>query len=368
MSVEMAIWKMLDGGLERLPFGELERESHLEDVLVDDPSMIGLDILVVGRQVVTPYGRRIDLLGIDEHGTVHVVELKRHRTARDVVAQTLEYAAWASTLGYEDLVALWSRHHDDEGFEHAWADRFGPVPEVFNVDQQLTIVASSLDDTSERIVSHLASRYGVPINAVFFRFFTDGPNRYLARTWLLEPEQVEAASQRASSRRPPQEQWNGRDFFMLLGRAGEPHRWHIARTHGLLNAGGGTRYWGGMRRLTPGKRVFAYVPQKGYLGVGVVTGVLKPARDALVEADGRQVNLLDAPGLPADYIERARSHDDDVTEMVLPLRWLGETRDLSNGVKFEGMYWARGTVTKLADDETVRRVEQALCVPDDWEE
>ncbi len=365
MSVEMAIWKMVDGRLERLPFGELERESHLEDVLVDDPSMIGLDILVVGRQVVTPYRGRIDLLGVDESGNVHVVELKRHHTPRDVVAQTLEYAAWASTLGYDDLVALWSHHHDDEGFEDAWTGRFGPLPEVFNVDQQLTIVASSLDDTSERIVSHLATRYGVPINAVFFRYFTDGENRYLARTWLLEPEQVEAAQQRVSSRRPPQAQWNGRDFFMLLGRADEPHRWHIARTYGLLNAGGGIRYWGGMRRLTPGKRVFAYVPKRGYLGVGLVTGVPKPAREATVEVEGREVNLLDVRGLPADYVERARSHDEDITEMVLPVQWLADTRDLTAGVKFEGMYWNRGTVTKLPDEDTIRHVEQALGVPAD---
>lgn len=99
-----------------------------------------------------------------------------------------------------------------------------------------------------------------------------------------------------SSRCATHAQWNGRDFFMLLGRAGEQHRWHIARNHRLLNAGGGTRYWGGMRRLKPGKRVFAYVPKAGYVGVARVTGVQKPGREATIEIYGREVSLLDVPG------------------------------------------------------------------------
>lgn len=273
----------------------------------------------------------------------------------------------ASTLTYDDLAVLWSDNHDGEAFDEAWADRFGPLPEVFNVDQRLTIVASSLDDTSDRIVTHLANRYGVPINAVFFRYFTDGPNRYLARMWLLEPDRVEAVHNRAASRRTSQSQWNRRDFFMLLGRAGDSYRWRIAREFGLLNAGGGTVYWGGMRRLKPGKRVFAYVRKAGYVGVGVVTGPPQPARDAKVEVDRREQNLLDVPWLPEDFVQRARSHDDEVTEMVVPVQWVGETRDVANPVRFDGMYYARGTVTKLAREDTIRQVEQALAVPPDDE-
>ena len=31
--------------------------------------------------------------------------------------------------------------------------------------------------------------FGVPINAVFFRHFSDDSREYLARTWLLDPQQ-----------------------------------------------------------------------------------------------------------------------------------------------------------------------------------
>ena len=47
-------------------------------------------------------GRRtasyIDLLAIDADGNLHVLELKRDKTPRDVVAQVLDYGSWVTTL------------------------------------------------------------------------------------------------------------------------------------------------------------------------------------------------------------------------------------------------------------------------------
>jgi RecB family endonuclease NucS len=56
----------------------------LEAILEDDPSILGLDVLlVVGRQVITSFGTRADLLAIDSDGTVFIIEVKKARTPRD---------------------------------------------------------------------------------------------------------------------------------------------------------------------------------------------------------------------------------------------------------------------------------------------
>jgi len=117
-------------------------------------------------------------------------------------------------------------------------------------------VASELDATSDRIIEFLAESYDVPINAVFFGHFADGGCEYLARTQLLDPHQVEDEAARPSRRklRP----WNGRDFYVILGRADDgAERWAMASKYGLLNAGGGSWYWKPLRNLVPGNRVFA---------------------------------------------------------------------------------------------------------------
>jgi RecB family endonuclease NucS len=91
--VEFAIWRM-DGIPAKLEPSQLPNESQLEDLLAKDISILGLDLLVVGRQVVTAYGKKIDLLAIDQDGALYVIELKRDKTPREVVAQALDYGSW----------------------------------------------------------------------------------------------------------------------------------------------------------------------------------------------------------------------------------------------------------------------------------
>jgi len=352
----MAIWRMTDTGPQRLPSSPLDLEQRLEDMLAEDPGMTGIDLLVVGRQVRTAYGGYIDLLALDADGRVHVLELKRDRTPRDVVAQTLDYGSWVQGLGLEDLEQMFLDHHDsDTSLGEAFAEQFAsPLPDVVNADQQFTIIASELDPTSDRIVEFLAGSYKVPINAVFFRHFSDQGRDYLARTWLLDPEPIEAGPSGPKTRR-----WNGRDFYTVLGRAGETHRWEVARKYGLLNAGGGSWYWKPLRNLTSGKRVFAYVGGAGYVGIGLVTGEMIPAREAEVEISGDLQPLLDQPEPRAGWWEDAASEHPEVTEMVVPVKWLG-TRSLDEAVWEKGLFASQLTACRLRDENTITKVETAF--------
>ena len=107
MAVEMAIWRMTDDGPRQLVSSPLDSEQRLEDMLAEDPSMSGSNLLVIGRQVQTAFGGIIDRLALDTEGRVHVLELKRDRTPRDVVAQTLDYGSWAKDLSLEELEQIY---------------------------------------------------------------------------------------------------------------------------------------------------------------------------------------------------------------------------------------------------------------------
>ncbi len=350
---------MTEAGPRQLALSPLDLERRLEDMLVDDPGLSGMDLLVLGRQVRTGYGGYIDLLTLDADGRVHVLELKRDRTPRDAVAQALDYGSWVQSLSLDDLEQIYLDHHDgDTDLGAAFAERFdSPLPDIVNAEQQFTIIASQLDPTSDRIVEFLAGSYGVPINAVFFRHFVDENRSYLARTWLLDPEPTEVAAGRPSRRKS--RPWNGRDFYTVLGRAGETHRWAIASKYGFLNAGGGSRYWKPLRNLTPGKRVFAYVAGAGYVGIGHVAGEMTPARDVKVEVGGQLQSLLDQPEPKAAWGENAASDNPELTEMVVPVKWL-VTRPLEEGVWEKGLFASQHIVCKLRDENTIKTVESAF--------
>ncbi len=365
MTLEMAIWRITDAGPVPLRYGSLDLERRLEDMIVLDPSLTGMDLLVVGQQVRTAFGGNIDVVAVDVDAHVHVLELKRGRTPREVVAQVLYYGSWAQTLTLDEISAIFAEENDGT-FAEAFADRFGgPVPDLFNANQQLTIVASELDAASDRIVAYLAEQYSVPLNAVFFRHFVDGSSEYLARTWLIPPEEAESRQTRSRSTTAKVRPWNGRDFYVVLGNLEKGlHRWEAGRTYGFVGAGGGSWYTKPLRNLTPGKRVFAYVGGAGYVGVGEVTGEIVPLRALEVDQEGSTITVVDQPEVSEKMRERAKSDDENVTEYAVPVRWLAQ-RPVSEAVAERGLFASQVTVCKLRDDRTIDVVTSALGLDDD---
>ena len=92
MPIEFGLWR-IDDEYTCVPSGKLDDESRLEELVKNDPNLLGQSILIIGQQVRTASGNRLDLLGMDAEGDLHIIELKRDRTPRDVIAQALDYAS-----------------------------------------------------------------------------------------------------------------------------------------------------------------------------------------------------------------------------------------------------------------------------------
>ena len=105
MPVELGLWR-IDGEVSRLQAVPLDLESRLEEILDRDIAIASTDWMVIGRQVITPQGGRVDLLTIDRDGNLVVLELKRNQMPRDVVTQVLDYGSWVSTLRAEDVAPI----------------------------------------------------------------------------------------------------------------------------------------------------------------------------------------------------------------------------------------------------------------------
>jgi hypothetical protein len=357
--MEMAIWRMTDEGPIRLEFTPLDLEARLESLIVNDPSLVGLSVLVVGRQVPTGYGGFVDVVAVDSDGQIHILELKRDRTPREVVAQILDYGSWAQSLSLDAVSEFFAEHQDGAPFDEAFADRFGaPLPDVFNADQHLTIIASELDAASDRIVEYLADRFGVPINAVFFRHFQDGDSEYLARTWLIAPEEAEAKRARSGTKMRP---WNGRDYYVVLGRA-ERNRWPVCSEYGFVGAGGGPVYTKPLQNLALGNRVFAYVPGAGYVGVGEVVGTMSPLRELQVAGGNGAQRVVDQAGVPDWLRHWALDVEEDLQEYAVPVKWLVK-REVQDAVWQKGLFASQVTVCKLRDERTLEVLAEEFSLP-----
>ena len=118
----MALYKMTDSGMVRndvRTFAELglkERE-HLQQVLMKDISVLEEGLLVIAEE----YGdfdganRRIDLLALDQDGSLVVIELKRTTDGGHMELQALRYAAFVSAMTFDDVLRTYTAHRELHG-------------------------------------------------------------------------------------------------------------------------------------------------------------------------------------------------------------------------------------------------------------
>lgn len=199
------LWQVDNGDLTEVPASSLDAEEQLEDWLEEDISILSDDLLVIGRQVPTDFGGKLDLLCIDEAGDLVVIELKRDKTPREVVAQGLDYASWVVDLSGEDVDEQ-AESYLDAPLEDKFREAFDlSLPEVLNESHRILIVGSRIDAQSERIIDYLSDEHGVNINAATFQYHeSEKTGGLLSRVFLIEPSQVETRSRRkGSSNRKP---------------------------------------------------------------------------------------------------------------------------------------------------------------------
>jgi hypothetical protein len=127
-------------------------------MIVADPNILSSDWMLIGRQEQTPFGGRIDLLAIMPDASLVLIELKRDRTPREVVAQALDYASWVKALTPEKIAQIYQRFSKGGTLDEAFKSRFGtPLEEEsLNKSHQIILVASELDDATERIIRYLS--------------------------------------------------------------------------------------------------------------------------------------------------------------------------------------------------------------------
>ena len=137
-------------------------EKDLEDYLGSNPSLLGEDLLVIGRQVVA-VGGIIDLLAIDSTGAISIVELKLGKALPAVIAQVLGYRRSIKRLDRAMIIRLAAAVGLGIDLEQAFEQRFGrPLPTVVNESQQIIIVAASVHTvTAGGILALLDDGYSI---------------------------------------------------------------------------------------------------------------------------------------------------------------------------------------------------------------
>jgi hypothetical protein len=354
MPIEQVIWKVGDSP-QRLTESTLDSEHILEELICKDINILNDQWLLIGRQVLTAYNNTLDLLAIDASGSLIIIELKKNKTPREVVAQAIDYASWVKSIDASKVADIFEKFSHDyllskKSLDQAFVERFGfPLAEDdVNSSHQIVIVAPELDSSSERIVKYLSDS-SIPINAIFFRVFRDGDNLYMSRAWFIDPAETQVQTMAARSAEP----WNG-EYYVSFGH-NMGRDWEDARKYGFISAGGGRWYSKTLNQLEKGDRVWVNIPRSGYVGVGIVESPVVKIDEFKVQTEEGELPLLEAQ-VNADY-HKQWVDDEDKAEYVVRVNWL-RTVPIKKAVSELGFFGNQNTVCKPTTPKWNHTVER----------
>ncbi|MPR32484.1 endonuclease NucS domain-containing protein [Salmonirosea aquatica] len=196
MATEIKTWQIVDGKLTHVSSSLTENgrkeKDDLEQWIKSNPEILGNEIAIIGQQVYTKSGP-LDFLGIDRSGNLVIIELKRDKLAREVLAQAIDYASDVATYEPNYLNEICEKFTNQKLGDYL-TEKFPDTnfEEVaVNQTQRLLLVGFAIEEPLHRMIEWLSEKYSLAINAIILHYTkTKSGDELLSRTVII-PESVE---------------------------------------------------------------------------------------------------------------------------------------------------------------------------------
>ena len=199
---------------------DIKLESHLESWLENSPWALVQEepILWIDRQTSANVEESTifpDLLGLDSEGNLVIVELKRSKAPREVVAQLLEYAAWAKELSDEQIQEIAATYSQAVKKGTTLQDAFSETFEVenempaLNRRVRLFIVAAEIPASVLRVSRFLRTFHSMDINCLAVSTFQTESGEVLVDTEAKVGQEDIPASKAGRQNVSSTSRWSG---------------------------------------------------------------------------------------------------------------------------------------------------------------
>lgn len=220
----MAIFRLEGDKLIIAQETNVELEQHIEIWIENSPWAVIQDELVlwVDRQASAQDEEGTiypDLLGVDSEGSLVIVEFKRGRTPRSVVAQLLEYASWASELSEEQIHETADAYFEkrDEFRGKTFTEAFREVFDIPETDElpplkrklRLFVVAEEIHPRVASVCRFLRTLYKMDVSCIAVsKFQTESGEEIVSTETKVGDEDIVTPKTR-QQRTSQTSQWSG---------------------------------------------------------------------------------------------------------------------------------------------------------------
>ncbi|MDY6912143.1 MAG: MmcB family DNA repair protein [Chloroflexota bacterium] len=126
-------------------FGELNLKERfdIQEWIDGTPEILGEALLIIGKELILPSGKRLDLLAVDKQGAMVVIELKRDDSGTDVEWQAIKYASYCSSFSQDDIYKHFAEYlgTDADDAQVKIEEFINCEPEDLNERQRIVLVS-----------------------------------------------------------------------------------------------------------------------------------------------------------------------------------------------------------------------------------
>lgn len=338
----------------------LKERFDIQEWIEKKPEILGEDLLVIGKEVILPSGKRLDLLCIDRQGHLAVVELKRDDSGSSVEWQAIKYASYCSKLLPDEIYRQYATYLGKSESDAELAITEFIDADMDNLNREQRIILAAREFNSEVLSAVLWLReYGLDIQCTRLAPYvdTDGEIFIKPETIVPLPEAKDYIERKQFKQRAATVQrsdWTGY-WFVNVGE-GSHRTWEDNVRFGFVGAGQGKKYSAALLRLAVGDHIYAYMRGLGYVGFGEVSKPACMIRDFVVSEGNTP--LLSA-GLKAARPDE-NSENEELSEWVVGVRWI-KTFQSNQAKTFSGVFANQNVVCKLRHEETLKFVEREFA-------
>ena len=335
----------------------LKERFDIQEWIEKTPEILGEDLLVIGKEVTLPSGKRLDLLCIDRQGSLVIVELKRGDSGSSVEWQAIKYASYCSKLLPEEIFRQYAAYLGSVETDAEKAIEEFIDADIDGLNREQRIILASREFNSEVISAVLWLReYGLDIQCTRLAPYLDLDGELFIKpeTIIPLPEAKDYIERKEFKQRVAASaavEWTG--FWFVNVGEGQHRTWEDNIRFGFVGAGQGKKYSTALRRLSVGDRIYAYMRGLGYVGFGEVTKPACMIRDFRIEEN--DLPLLEA-GLKAPKANE-NCENEDLSEWVVGIRWI-KVIPKTQAKTFAGVFANQNVVCKLRHGETLKFVEK----------
>ena len=121
----------------------LKERFDIQEWIEGTPEILGEELLIIGKELILPSGKRLDLLAVNKQGALVVIELKRDDSGSDVEWQAIKYASYCSSFSQDDIYKYFAEYlgTDADDAQLKIEEFINCEPEELNQSQRIILVS-----------------------------------------------------------------------------------------------------------------------------------------------------------------------------------------------------------------------------------